>query len=227
MRDPADTPMPRRRRRKPAAGEDPAKRAQILDGAREVFARLGFDAASMNDITRESGVSKSTIYVYFASKEDLFEALLAQTRERLLGEITAELDRPGSVAEVLGRYGRHLARTICSENVISAHRTVIGVTERRPELGRRFYQDGGRRGMEALRSYLLRQIAAGTLSIGDPELAAYQFVELSMAGLFRRRVMAHMDREPEDAEIDRTVDAAVAMFLASYGTGKGAGGAEI
>ncbi len=46
-----------------AAGQDPIKRQQILEGAQNVFLRMGFDAASMNDITREAGVSKGTIYV--------------------------------------------------------------------------------------------------------------------------------------------------------------------
>ena len=45
------------------AGEDPAKREQILDGAKRVFMEQGFEAASMNDITRAAGVSKVTIYV--------------------------------------------------------------------------------------------------------------------------------------------------------------------
>lgn len=42
-----------------AAGEDPAKREQILEGARRAFLSQGFDAASMNDITREAGVSRA------------------------------------------------------------------------------------------------------------------------------------------------------------------------
>ena len=46
---------------RPAAGEDPVKREQILDGALCVFMQMGFDAASMNDITREAGVSKGTL----------------------------------------------------------------------------------------------------------------------------------------------------------------------
>src|SRR5690349_16872873 len=58
-------------RGRPAAGQDPAKREQILEGARRVFIEMGFDAASMNDITRAAGVSKGTIYVYFANKEEL------------------------------------------------------------------------------------------------------------------------------------------------------------
>ena len=68
------------RRGRPAAGQDPAKRQQIIEGARRVFIDMGFDAASMNDITREAGVSKGTIYVYFANKEELFEALIEEER---------------------------------------------------------------------------------------------------------------------------------------------------
>ena len=74
------------RRGRPAAGQDPVKRQQIIDGARRVFIDMGFDAASMNDITREAGVSKGTIYVYFASKEELFEALIEEERGTIFNE---------------------------------------------------------------------------------------------------------------------------------------------
>eukprot|EP01032_Pedospumella_encystans_P027055 gene27055-30587_t len=77
-----------------AAGSDPVKRGQILDGAHRVFMKMGYDAASMNDVTREAGVSKGTIYVYFQSKEELFAALI----ERAKGLFTE------SVRELLSRH---------------------------------------------------------------------------------------------------------------------------
>ena len=58
--------------------EDSAKRRQIIEGARAVFLAQGFDAASMGEIAREAGVSKGTLYVYFKSKEELFEAIAEQ-----------------------------------------------------------------------------------------------------------------------------------------------------
>src|ERR1700680_2531129 len=61
-----------------ADGEDSAKRRQILNGAREVFLAQGFDAASMGEIARRAGVSKGTLYVYFKSKEELFEAVVGR-----------------------------------------------------------------------------------------------------------------------------------------------------
>src|SRR5690606_41476277 len=66
---------------------------QILEGAQSVFLRMGFDAASMNDITREAGVSKGTIYVYFNSKEDLFVALCEHYRHTMFSELIDTLDR--------------------------------------------------------------------------------------------------------------------------------------
>ena len=53
-----------------------AKRRQIMEGARTVFLASGFDGASMNDIARAPGVSKGTLYAYFESKYELFEAII-------------------------------------------------------------------------------------------------------------------------------------------------------
>ena len=59
------------------------KRRQILEGARTVFLSAGFDGASMGEIARAAGVSKGTLYVYFDSKEALFEALILQEKSSL------------------------------------------------------------------------------------------------------------------------------------------------
>ena len=80
------------RRGRPAAGQDPVKRSQIIEGARRVFIDKGFEAASMNDITREAGVSKGTIYVYFANKEELFEALIEEERGTIFKNMYDMLD---------------------------------------------------------------------------------------------------------------------------------------
>src|ERR1044072_134597 len=80
-----------------AAGEDPGKRTQIVDGARRVFLKLGFDAASMNDVTREAGVSKGTLYVYFANKEELFHAMVEAERTRFVATVRAALTENADV----------------------------------------------------------------------------------------------------------------------------------
>ena len=64
--------------------DDSTKRRQILDGARRVFLDLGFDGASMGEIARAAGVSKGTLYVYFADKCGLFETIVEEEKMRSL-----------------------------------------------------------------------------------------------------------------------------------------------
>jgi AcrR family transcriptional regulator len=207
-----DAPAPR-----PAAGEDPAKRRQILEGASRVFSAQGFDAASMNDVVKASGVSKSTLYVYFRSKEDLFSCLVSEERERYFAEIQKLFDDPSRPAETLAAFGRRVTAKLTSRKVLQAIRTVIGVAERMPEVGRGFHAEGMQRGARLLADYLDRATRAGTLAVEDPQRAAFQFTELAMAGLFRPRLFGGVTQEPTEAEIDAAVDSAVRLFMAGYG----------
>ncbi len=75
----------------------PERRQQLLDVALSVFGRLGYHETSMNALAAEAGISKPVLYQHFASKHDLFKALLSQTGDRLLSAIaerTQGLDTP-------------------------------------------------------------------------------------------------------------------------------------
>jgi AcrR family transcriptional regulator len=208
------------RRGRPPAGHDPAKRKQIIDGARRVFIEMGFDAASMNDVTRAAGVSKGTIYVYFSSKEELFEALIEEERRAIFSNLYEALERGGDLRDTLVRYGIGLATKITSDAVVHAQRTVIGICERIPELGARFYERGPKMGHSKLAEFLKRAMAKGELEIADVELAAYQFTELCLSGYYRQRLFGYRTDAPPLDEIRATVLAGVDVFLRAYGTAK-------
>lgn len=199
-----------------AAGNDPAKRGQILAGAQRVFMEQGFDAAGVNDICRAAGVSKSTLYVYFAGKEDLFETIVEQERDRLFADVATILTRDAPMAETLRRYGREIATIVCSDGVVRAQRIIIGIAERMPELGARFYLGGAMRAQTDLAGFLTRKVSDGGLTIPDVPLAAAQFIELATATLWKPRLFARIEETPTDAEIDRAVEGAVTVFLAAY-----------
>lgn len=202
-----------------AAGQDPIKRRQILDGAKRCFMRMGFDAASMNDITAEAGVSKGTIYVYFADKEDLFSALCDDQRTRHLLFAQGELDNASTVEEALTRYGIALTMRLTSTEVIRAMRMVLSVTGSRPKLAQRFFGNEPFSGLTLLKAYLDRQVSAGALAIPDTELAARQFMDLAMAPIFKRRLFGSLPEEADPADVARFVDSAVKMFLGFYRAG--------
>ncbi|MBP0582127.1 TetR/AcrR family transcriptional regulator [Labrys sp. LIt4] len=77
------------------------RRNNLLDAAGRIFARQGYDAASVDDIAFEAGIGKATVYRYFASKEALFEAVFAQTLDDLEVRLDTALLREGNFRERL------------------------------------------------------------------------------------------------------------------------------
>lgn len=199
------------------AGQDPAKRSQILEGAQSVFLRMGFDAASMNDITREAGVSKGTIYVYFNSKEDLFVALCEHYRHTMFSALIGKLDNGFSNREELTEFGIALVTLITSSTAIRAQRIVLGVSERKPELSARFYDRGPKRSLVAMAEYLEKMIENGVLEPFEVDRVAYQLSDLFLAGLYRPRLFGVIADEPTEEAIRKNVETAVDFFFRAYG----------
>lgn len=200
-----------------AAGEDPAKREQILDGAKRVFMEQGFEAASMNDITRAAGVSKGTIYVYFENKEDLFEAMVERERERFTETVGNTLDAARPLAETLSTFGTLFAAHMTADTTIRAMRMVIAANHRLPTLCRHFFSAMRLNPVSVLQAYLDGHKAAGAIVCDDTAHAAKQFIELTTVGFFKPRLFGSMEQPPTKAEIKRNVASAVAVFLAAYG----------
>jgi AcrR family transcriptional regulator len=206
---------------KPVAGpqtddarEDSAKRRQILDGARSAFLTNGFDAASMNEIARAAGVSKGTLYVYFKSKEELFEAIIEeQIREQ--GQQIFNLDRGADIESELTRLGRSFSQFMSRPGGVSELRTIIAIADRMPQLGARFFVAGPAFGIEKLSKYLEDKVAAGILEPHDCEVSAAQFIDSCVATTFKPMLFTHAG-PPSDERVDLVVGMAVRTFLATY-----------
>jgi AcrR family transcriptional regulator len=193
-----------------------AKRRQILDGARQVFLAGGFDGASMGEIAKVAGVSKGTLYVYFDSKESLFEALTVEEKQGL-AEVLFKLDAEDvDVRNVLTKLGQTYIGHFSKPEHISSIRMVIGVAEKFPRLGQAFYEAGPCQGTARLAAYLDRQNEAGRLAITDTTIAAQHFLDLCQSGILRRLLLS-VGEPPKKAEIDRNVENAIRVFFAAYG----------
>jgi AcrR family transcriptional regulator len=194
--------------------DDSSKRRQILDGARKVFMDLGFDGASMGEIARAAGVSKGTLYVYFADKSRLFEAIVEQEVLEQ-GEIAFNFDPARDVAITLREFGCAYIELLCRPGGGSAIRTVMAIAERMPEVGRRYYERVLDKGINRLATYLDAHVASGELAIEDRQLAASQFMMMCQASLFLPFIFQAAPA-PSPERILQVVDSATRMFLAAY-----------
>jgi len=194
--------------------DDSSKRRQILDGARKVFMDLGFDGASMGEIARAAGVSKGTLYVYFADKNRLFEAIVEE-ESLAQGEMAFNLDPARDVATTLREFGEAYINLICRPGGGSAIRTVMAIAERMPEVGRRYYECVLDKTINRLAAYLDPHVASGELAIEDRQLAASQFMMMCQASLFLPFIFQAAPA-PSPERITQVVDSATRMFLAAY-----------
>lgn len=69
-------------------------RSRILEAAGRVFARRGYDAATVEEITNECGIAKGALYGHFGGKEDLFRTVLVEHVRRRTAEVAVRLE-PG------------------------------------------------------------------------------------------------------------------------------------
>jgi AcrR family transcriptional regulator len=194
--------------------DDSSKRRQILDGARKLFLDLGFDAASMGEIARAAGVSKGTLYVYFADKNRLFEAIVEEESLEQ-GKVAFNFDPARDVTTTLMDFGQAYIQLLCRPGVGSATRTVMAIAERMPEVGRRFYENVIALTIHRLAGYLKARVAAGDLEIEDSELAAAQFMQMCQATLFQPFIFQAAPA-PSAERIAQVVKSATRMFLAAY-----------
>src|ERR1700751_4674477 len=194
--------------------EDTSKRRQILEGARKVFMDLGFDGASMGVIARAAGVSKGTLYVYFADKSRLFEAIVEEEKLEQ-GKNAFNFDPARDVDPPLPEFGRAYITLLCRPGGGSALRTVMAIAERMPEVGSRFYTNVIAMTVDRFAAYLEARGRLGELAIDDYQLAAWQFMQMCQATLFQAFIF-QAKPSPSAEQIAALVDSATPLFFAAY-----------
>ena len=68
----------------------------VLEVAEKLFDKKGFEAVSMDEIAFETGISKSTVYVYFKSKQIIWDSIVCRYMEQLLEDARNAADGEGS-----------------------------------------------------------------------------------------------------------------------------------
>lgn len=189
---------------------------QVLEGARCVFMRDGFEGASVDDIAKAARVSKATLYSYFPDKRRMFlEVAKAECRRH--AERSAEMiEHSASTEEALRTAGENMVGFLASEVGLAVYRICVAECDRFPELGHEFYDSGPKLVRDRIVALMREGIARGELEIDDVELAADQFAELCKADIFPRVLFCGACR-PGPEEISRIIGGAVEMFMARYG----------
>ena len=193
---------------------DAAKRAAIVETAAHHFFHHGYAATAIEQVAADAGVSKVTIYNQFGDKRALFAAAVECECERMGDYFTLDAMPTGSIRERLTAIGEAVVAFLARPEMIRFDRRISAETEHEPAIGTAFLAAGPWRMKHAFAAYLSHEVEAGVLRIGDPLLAAEQFVSLCKGmGDLERRFGAEVTAEV----VQKRIDGAVEVFLAAYG----------
>ncbi len=194
----------------------PAKRRQILAGAREVFGELGFERASVDLIATRAGVSKATVYNHFQDKKALFVASVVEECDAMRSGLERCLARPaGELEPTLQRMGEAIMAVYLSPVVLKLFRQAMAEATRFPDIGSMVFERGTLQLQDAIASYLARWHEAGVLQCEDPKAAAVQVVALCQGDLGTRSRLGVL-QQPADKELRASVARAVRTFVHAY-----------
>jgi TetR/AcrR family transcriptional repressor of mexJK operon len=193
---------------------DEEKRGGILAAGWSEFLNRGVEAASLERIAQEAGVSRVTLYRQFPDKTALFEATMRGEMERL-GKSQSVLQPGRSLRKGLVAFGLALMRYLTSPEVVSFYSVLAGDLRRHPNLARAFYDLGPGTTLRNLAAILEIAGQRGELNVRSPEEAAEQLIGL-WQGLSNFRLAMDVNREELIEGLERRVERAVDVFLAAY-----------
>jgi AcrR family transcriptional regulator len=177
--------------------------AEILDAARKVFARKGFENATMDGIAEVAGVAKGTLYLYFQSKRDIylealrcgFAALTEQTVRNIEASSTA-CEKLRAFVEARVRYGEE------NRDFVAIYHAEFG--NMRAACLNKEFRSLYLRQIKALEDVMREAVEAGQVRAVRPDAAAFLVYEMTR-GLVTRRLLG-CSKGSVEQDIDAVVD---------------------
>lgn len=189
---PPARPSPRWRRRAEA------RPAEILEAALTVFSARGFAAAKLDDVAKEAGVSKGTLYLYFKSKEALFEAM---AMELMRVPVLAQLEtiaKAETATEGLKQLIQFMTRMLDDPRRSALPKLIIAESAGFPELARIWLKTVIQPVRKRLVELIEAGIARGEFRAVDPWATTKLVIAPFLLTAIWRRTFEHLDNRRFD-----------------------------
>ncbi len=200
----------------PTPGRRPEKTEAILDAAGQLFREHGYGAVSMDQIAREAGVSKATVYAHFESKDRLFAAMIHNGCRVYAESLMPAVTEMEDVREALTRICREIERFLLAPKTLGIYRVIIAEGPRFPELVHAFIEAGPLPFRKMLAQFFEAANRRGALKVPNPVLAAHQLVWLVRGPLYLERMLNLKQPLWDTQSVDEVVTSAVDMMMKGY-----------
>jgi AcrR family transcriptional regulator len=200
----------------PQSARGRARLAKIWEAATALFLKVGSEQASIDAILAASGGSKSTLYAYFPTKQDLFRSVIDNVVAN--DDVGAALDVSVNARAVLTEFAMSRQRVVLSPR----HRAVLGLViaerERFPDLAQIYSDRGPVKSGRLFATYLEALKHREILGIDDAEEAAEFFIGMLFQH-WHKQLFYVTGPVPSEAAMRAHAERVVARFWAAYRRG--------
>lgn len=148
----------------------------ILEAASKSFALFGYKATTMDQVAKIANVGKGTIYTFFATKEELFDAIMLDVIQEVKGIAERAIDPERSFPDNLQRV---LSQVL---EFRGSHELLIKLNHEIQDMGTPMAQEGMRKLENAVLNYLelkvQEAVERGEIKPCDPQIAAFIMLKL-------------------------------------------------
>ena len=203
---------------RPPAGADQTVRQQLLDAARSLFAKQGYDAVSIREVADTAQVNPAMIHYYFGSKQGLYEAMLTDTFTPLIERLASVLGSADD-AQALRNFFKLYMHTL-GANPWMPPLILREVVAEGGRLRGWFIQQFASKGGGMLTKLIEREQAAGRIRTdADPTLTALSMVSLAVFPFVAMPVTREVfGMRVKTDYLDRLIDHTERVFLQGVST---------
>lgn len=196
------------------------KRSAIMEAATTLFLQRGYLGTSVDQIAALAGVSKPTVYRFFADKEQLLTEIVFGSLDQRSAPFHAELAalaQSNDLTPDLRGLARDYIKVVTQPSGLALRRLVIGASHQLPELARAYYERAQQQTLGALASVFEHLATRGLLEMDDPMTAASHFAFLVLGRALDKSLFSP-SKPFTDAELEAQAETGVTAFLTVYAT---------
>ncbi|MCL6739747.1 TetR/AcrR family transcriptional regulator [Sphingomonas sp. RB56-2] len=172
---------------------------EICAAALEVFAEKGFASAKLDEIAKRAGVSKGTLYLYFADKEQLFRAVIRDAVVPNVERLRAALIQAGlPFGDLVRLFFSNFVEVTARVPIGAVAKMVISESGNFPELAKVWHDEVVSKAIGTMTALIEMAQAKGEVRAGDARLHTFSLLGPMLMGILYRQTLEPIGGEPLD-----------------------------
>lgn len=197
--------------------KDLEKRAKILQAAKSIFLKMGYHATNMNQIAKEAGVTKLTVYNHFQDKNNLFMCAIEESCEESIRAKQFQLTVDSDFKQALVLMCQRALSIIYLPEALKLDCLLFELAAEQSPLTRQFFDASHTRMCHVWCDFFEQAIGFKFIQADEPIKQTELIISL-MLGIRHQQVLLGLAPVPTADEIDQMIEHAIEIFLLKYQT---------